>query len=534
MTYRNKVRPLLASVLALALAAPVQAQPRPPLAASDWLGSGTLTPPPREASGWRPGLAIPPDAQAPARPRPRPEGAAESGPVGVSRLGGPDADAIGLAAAADIGLAEDFWAGATLEEAESALAGPAPRLPVLDSAFRHVLTAQLTPPARAEGQEGALYLARIDALMRLGAVDLAAALIDAAAPDSAAVLARRMDAALLAGDERRLCAQLVRQPGLAPSLAARIFCLAQGGDWPTAQLALAAGRLNGAVAPDLLPLLAAFLDDALADDEAALTPPEPMTPLAFRLLEAIGQPLPTTGLPLAYAMADLRANTGWKPRIEAAERLARAGDLDPRHLRAIYSEQPPAASGGVWDRVAAMQRLEAALAQDDPAAIAAQLPPAAAAMRDGGLSAAFAQMFGADLATAHLPGPAGRLAEVLAMAAATPEAQAALASLPPSEDAGQNWLRALALGQPLPLAGTPLDAPGAPLAEALSAPAPTTAAPYGPTFLAALRDVDAGREGDLARAANGIAALRSLGQDALARTAALQLILLPGASVAGE
>ena len=531
MLRRNDIPALL---LALALSSPVAAQVREPLAASDWLGSALTTPPPREASGWRPGLIIPPDARHPARPRPRPEGEATSGPIGVSRLDGPDVDAIGLAAAADTGLPNDFWAGTTLPEAVTALEGPAPRLPALDSAFRHVLTAQLPPPQRGAGEDGTLFLARIDALMRLGAVDLVAALIDASDTDSAAILSRRMDAALLSGDERRVCARLARQPGLAPSLAARIFCLAQAGDWASAQLALAGGRLTGTIAPDLVPLLTAFLDDSMIDEGGNLPLPDPITPLAFRLLEASGQPLPTTSLPLPFAMADLRANTGWKPRIEAAERLARAGNLDARHLRAIYSEQPPAASGGVWDRVAAMQRLEAALAQDDPAAIAAQLPPAAAAMRDGGLSAAFAQMFGADLATAHLPGPAGRLAEVLAMAAATPEAQAALASLPPSEDAGQNWLRALALGQPLPLAGTPLDAPGAPLAEALSAPAPTTAAPYGPTFLAALRDVDAGREGDLARAANGIAALRSLGQDALARTAALQLILLPGASVAGE
>ncbi len=530
---RNRGPLLLGALLALAGTGPAPAQ-QPPLAASDWLEGGATRPPLREASGWRPGLTVPPDARRPgaqdARPRPRPEGVDASGPIGVSRLDGPDADAAGLAAAAEVGLAEDFWAGTDLAAARAALSGPAPRLPVLDSAWRHVLTAQLDPPARDQGQEGALFLDRVDALMTLGAVDLAAALIDAAGVESAPIFARRMDAALLLGDERRLCAQLALAPGLAPSLPVRIFCLAQGGDWPTAQLALASARLNGGVPPDLTPLLAAFLDDAQVDDGNDLTPPEPMTPLAFRLMEAVGQPLPTTSLPLAYAMADLRANTGWKPRIEAAERLARAGDLDARHLRAIYSEQPPAASGGVWERVAAVQKLEAALAAGGTEALAAALPPATGAMREGGLTASFAQMFGADLAQAGLPGPASRLAEALALAAATPEAWAALAATPLPQDPARLWLRALAGDGPLPAEGAPADPFGAALAEALAAPPPLVTEAHGPAFLAALRDVDAGREGDMMRAARGLTALRGLGQEPLARAAALQLLLLPGAA----
>lgn len=524
------VRNRVLALLALLVAGPACAQA--PLAASDWLESGATRPPLRESSGWRPGLALPPDARPlgtlAARPRPRPEGVDESGPIGVSRLDGPDADATGLADAADVGLSADFWAGTDLATARAALSGPAPRLPVLDSAFRHVLTAQLDPPSRDEGQQGALFLARVDALMGLGAVDLAAALIDAAGPESAAVFARRMDAALILGDERRQCAQLAQAPGLAPSLPARIFCLAQGGDWSSAQLALASGRLNGGVPPDLAPLLAAFLDDAQVDSGADLAPPVPMTPLAFRLLEAIGQPLPTTALPLPYAMADLRANTGWKPRIEAAERLARAGDLDARHLRAIYSEQPPAASGGVWDRVAAVQRLEAALASGQADAISAALPPATTAMREGGLTAGLAQMFGTDLVRAALPGPAGRLAEVLALASADPDAWAALADSPLPEDETRRWLRALAGTAPLPAEGAPTDPFGAALAEALTGPAPTPSEAQGPAFLQALRDLDAGREGDPVRAARGVLALRGLGQETLARAGALQLLLLPG------
>ena len=53
----------------------------------------------------------------------------------------------------------------------------------------------------------------------------------------------------------------------------------------------------------------------------------PHSPLLFRLHEAIGEPLPTGALPRAYAVADLRDLAGWKPQLEAAERLAVAREV---------------------------------------------------------------------------------------------------------------------------------------------------------------------------------------------------------------
>src|SRR5699024_10907001 len=151
-----------------------------------------------------------------------------------------------------------------------ALAQPAPDLPVLDATYRHVLTAQLAPPLRDEGDEGAVFLARIDALMAMGAVDLAAALIAAAGIETRPVFARRMDAGLLFGAARRICAMLAQRGGLAPELCARIFCLAQAGDWPRGSLALASARVTGAAPDDVVALLGACLDDAQVDEGGTL------------------------------------------------------------------------------------------------------------------------------------------------------------------------------------------------------------------------------------------------------------------------
>ena len=98
--------------------------------------------------------------------------------------------------------------------------------------------------------------------------------------------------------------------------------------------------------------------------------PKHITPLIFRMREAIGEPLPTPPLPRAFANADLRPITGWKPQIEAAERLAVSGAIDENRLLGLYTERLPAASGGVWERVDAMQEFDAAYRADDPGAIA--------------------------------------------------------------------------------------------------------------------------------------------------------------------
>ena len=79
-------------------------------------------------------------------------------------------------------------------------------------------------------------------------------------------------------------------------------------------------------------------------------------------------------LPLAFTYADLSDNAGWKAQIEAAERLSRAGAIAPNLLLGLYTSQKPAASGGVWDRVAAFQGLDTAVAKGDVRAVDQEMP----------------------------------------------------------------------------------------------------------------------------------------------------------------
>ncbi|MFC3836567.1 hypothetical protein [Paracoccus rhizosphaerae] len=471
---------LIAAALATLL--PLSAVAQQPLSASDWL-SGSVRGPTRESSAWRPGDR-PPDA--PARPQPVAESGAV-GPVQVTRLDGGDPDRTGTTSPRRAGLPPDLWAGSDAGTlSQMVLATPA-RLDAMQDLLKRVLTAQLAPPTEA-GNRGQLFLARADRLLDMGALDQAQALLGAAGPGEPEIFRRLFDVALLEGDEGRACAIMNGTPGIAPSFAARIFCLAQSGDWAAAAISLHGAEALGLVDERRAILLTHFLDDGLVDGGQILEPADRMTPLEFRIHEAVGQPLPTTPLPVAFAQSDLRLNGGFKARLEAAERLAVAGALPASDLRRIYAEQRPAASGGVWERASVMRTLEAALVNGD---LQQALPRAFEEFRKAGMADLLAEMVAADLPDSDDP----QVAEITSLLRA--------------------WVG---------LPGTPRSEPAADLA---APPQPAPDIRRGEALLTAMADVDAALEGDLARAGRGIAMLRALGLDADADKAETQITLLP-------
>ena len=477
---------IAATALWLAISAGAALAQQQPLSASDWL-SGSVQAPERESSAWRPGDASPP-GMGPGAVQP----VAESGAVGevqVTRLDGGDPDAGGTITARRAGLPRDLWQGSDAQVLAPLILQTPARLPAMNALLRRVLTAQLTPPTGADGsRRGHLFLARADRLLDMGALEQAQALLVTAGPGDPEVFRRLFDIALLEGDETRACDIMNGTPGIAPSFAARIFCLAQGGDWAAAAVSLHGAEILGLIDERQAIMLTHFLDDAFVDSDDVLDPAERMTPLDFRIHEAIGQPLPTSPLPVAFAQSDLRLNSGWKARLEAAERLARAGAIPAARLRQIYAEQKPAASGGVWERASAMRTLEAAMAAGD---VSTALPRAFDEFRGAGMADVLASMVAADLPETT----EGRAAEIA------------------------GWLRQW---HGLPVAD-PVAADDALTADPVHPPAEAR----GEALLAALADIDAGLDGDLTRAGRGLAMLTALGLDEDADLARAQLSLQP-------
>ncbi|CUH39086.1 hypothetical protein JSE7799_01806 [Jannaschia seosinensis] len=442
-------------------------------------------------------------------------------------LSGMRRDAVGLLSPSLTGLPRDLFAATDPDRVARLIADlPPDALPAMQDLVLMLLLAELDPP-RATADPDALFFARVDGLLRLGALDQAQALLERAGATDPEAFRRWWDASLLTGYDTRACDAMTANPGVAPTLPARIFCLTRTGDWAAAALTLDTGRALGAISEEEDRLVAHFLDPEMFEGESPPPPPQPMTPLAFRLLDGIGEAPPTRDLPLAFAAADLRHTTGWKARIEAAERLTRAQALDPNRLLALYTEARPSASGGVWDRAAAIQALDTALMSGDAERIAASLPQAMTEMGDAGLLVPFAALYGERVALAGLNGPPRALA--LRLGLLSPAYERVAASVAP-ETPREAFAVAIAQGD---FASTP---PQGPLPEAIS-DGLTGPAPADLTGLAAegrlgealleiattLSDPDATDPQDVAAA---LAFLREAGLDDAARRTALQLLLL--------
>ncbi|MGF6860014.1 hypothetical protein ABIE69_000569 [Rhodobacteraceae bacterium MBR-64] len=475
------------------------------------------------------------------RPTGKADVATGAAPAAISTLplDAPRIDAVGVLPTSVTGLPRGLWGAtptATLADMIARMQVSA--LPAVQDLLYTLLMAELDPPFDATG-DGQLFLARVDKLLALGALEQADALLEIAGTDTPQAFRRWFDVALLTGDEARACAAIRTRPDIAPTFPARVFCLARSGDWTAAALSLRTGEALGFVSQAEADLMTHFLDPALLEQDGPLPPPQPITPLTWRLLEAIGEPIPTNTLPVAFAQADLGPTAGWKAQIEAAERLARLGAIPGNQLWGLYTRAAPSASGGVWERVRALRAFERALVSTDPpAAAAATLADALAAvwplMQAADLEVPFAELYGTRLQGKGLTGDAARLAfEIGLLSADYEEIAAAHTPTTPREA----FLRGLARGD---TGGVILpDTMARAIARGLAARAlpPDQALPPDMTDLvtsdrlgeALLRAMDAlarGAAGDPAAVPDAIALLQRVGLQDTLRRSALQLMLL--------
>lgn len=491
------------------------AQDGTPLSAIDWLSQSVETP---VGALLGPGVIS---------PEPPVSTSALSPPVSVQTLGGPSIDTIGLLPPSVTGFPRTLWSAsdaATLTDLVRA--ERVDTLPALQDLLLTLMTAEADAPLNGNGS-GALFLARVDKLLDLGAIEPAQSMIEAAGPDTPDLFRRWFDLALLTGTEQRACDALREKPDVAPTYPVRIFCLARAGDWSAAALILNTGRAIGDITPEENALLSRFLDPDLFEGEPPLPPPTRPSPLVFRLREAVGERMSTATLPRAFAHADLGDGAGWRNQMEAAERLVRNGALSENVLQALYTARRPAASGGIWDRAAAIQSFETALASGDPDRIAETLRTAWPAMVTARLEVAFARLYAAQLSDAGLSGEAGSLAFEIGLLSPDYETVANAASTTTPRGA---FLRAVALGDgATAVPATARDR--AIVAGFTDAPPPELAAlagdgKLGEALLRALALIDQGLTGDPRAVGDGIAFLRSVGLEDVARRTALQYLLL--------
>jgi len=506
------IKPALIAYLVAGLI-PVSAWGQQPLSVIEWLGEH----PPPDFSGSV--LLEPPISETALHPV-----------IDVSPLEAL-AEPVGLVPDNVTGLPLALWGSSDPDVLAGLIANVAvAESPAMQRLLYTLLLSETLPPADRNAAE-TLLLARIDRLLELGATDPAQALVYQAGPTkSTARFARWFDATLLTGDEDSSCAALVPAPHLSSDYAARIFCGARLGDWQTAALTLEVAHALALLPPDKLALLDRFLSPGVFEGAPPLPVPDNPAPLTFRLFETIGERLPTASLPRAFSTADLRDVAGWKAQLEAAERLVSVGALSPNRLLGLYTERLPAASGGIWDRVAALQRFETALDTGSAAAVAKTLPIVWNAMRSVRLEVPFASLFAERLAAQDLDDPA---ADMLAwQVRLLSDGYETAAQFPPDETARSAFLVALAQGAPgrIPASDATMQAISDGFSNDTHLPDDLQrlldAGQLGEVILRAMVLMDSGMRGNPVELAAALATLRSVGMEDTARRAALQLLLL--------
>ena len=236
------------STLFLAVGMPlaVVAEGDRPLSAIDWLSSE--------------------DAQQSLRaPEPPVSRSALPDQVATSSIGSVRRDAIGLLPAQITGLPASLWGDTRVDELTALIEQQEiVALPSVQALLMMALLAEADAPLAAVTAgpppgDGAVFRARVAKLIEFGAIDQAAALLEQVDPHDVATFGQAFDVSLLLWREDQTCARLMKSPEIAPTLSARIFCLARSGDWNTAALTLESGRAVGALDPDSALLLAHFL-----------------------------------------------------------------------------------------------------------------------------------------------------------------------------------------------------------------------------------------------------------------------------------
>ncbi len=453
--------------------------------------------------------------------------------VTVMPLDTPLPDHVGLQDASDMGLAGGLWgrssAGdlvATMMDLPDTSEAP----PSVQRFLRRLLTARFDPPVDA-AIDDSFFLARVDRLLAMGHLTDAKALLDAAGTTEAERFRRAFDIALLTGTETEACGVIEDTPDLSPTYPARIFCLARLGEWEVAALTLGNAEALGILTPDEDTLLLHFLDPEPFEGEPLPKAPRLPTPLLYRLFEAVGERIPTDQLPVAFAFSDLDGTQGWKARLHATERLVAADVMSFDDLIAVFSERKPAASGGIWERVAAVQALVAALDAGREKTINSTLSAAWIAAGQGGYALPFAEWAVPRLDGVNLGGPARHLAFEMALLAGDQKTAEAFAN--DSEE--DKFLLALAQGNARPFRGT--DQLKQAVARGLAS------IDTGPAYEALIEDKRAGEAlfralahlksdagGNPQATQNALALLKKIGLGDLAQRVALELVLMDGAA----
>jgi len=282
--------------------------------------------------------------------------------IQVSTLNSNEYQSIGLLPIYVTGIPTTIWRNSNFDDLEYSFKTlPTFSYSPIQELVYSLLLAEARPPVN-EPSRYAFLEVRLEKLLNYGAVDPAIALIERASPVPERMISLLFDISLLSSNNFPICDPVFQNTEIKDLQAELIYCYARKGDWLTAHLILKAEEVLGDLTSHEVSLLDRYLEvDFNVDLNALLPPPESITPLEYRLYEAIGEPIPAEYLPIQYSQSDLSGENGWRAQVIAAERLSTTGAIPENQILGIYTNHSPGVSGGMWDRVKVVNDLDAAL-----------------------------------------------------------------------------------------------------------------------------------------------------------------------------
>ena len=282
--------------------------------------------------------------------------------IQVSTLNSNEQQSIGLLPIYVTGIPSTIWRNSSFDDLEySFKTMPTFSYSPIQELMYSLLLAEARPPLNEPSRYAFLEI-RLEKLLDYGAVDPAIALIERASPVPEKMIPLLFDISLLSSNNLPICEPILQNIKNRDLQAELIYCNARKGDWLTAHLILKTEEVLGELSAQEVSLLNRYLEvDFNVDLNALLPPPETITPLEYRLYEAIGEPISAEYLPIQYSQSDLSGENGWRAQVIAAERLSSTGAIPENQILGIYTSRSSGVSGGIWERVKVVNDLDAAL-----------------------------------------------------------------------------------------------------------------------------------------------------------------------------
>ena len=282
--------------------------------------------------------------------------------IQVSTLSPDKFQSIGLLPVYVTGIPTTIWRNSSFNDLTYSFKSmPTFSYPPIQELVYSLLLAEARPPVD-EPESYSFLDVRLQKLLSYGAVDPAIALIERASPVPDSMVPLLFDISLLSNNNMPACDPIFKKRKNRELQGELVYCYARKGDWLTAHLILKTESVLGDISEHLISLLNRYLEvDFEVDLNALLPPPSLITPLEYRLYEAIGEPIPAEYLPIKYSQSDLSGDNGWRAQVIAAERLASTSAIPENQILGIYTKYNTSVSGGVWERVDAVKSLDTAL-----------------------------------------------------------------------------------------------------------------------------------------------------------------------------